>query len=108
MAQIDAKVKHVILDCDKVADAAAAADPSDTEGVRAFQACTQNGANPLGVPPTELDAWRKVGQGFAALHLGGTATLVGDLGVELNVNVMYLFPTHGVALEPSLGLIMGL
>ena len=108
LAQIDAKVKHPVIDCDAVAGAAAAADPSDTDGAQAYEACIQNGANPRGVPPTALDAWKKVGQGFAALHAGGTVTLVGDLAAELNLNVMTMFPARGFALEPSLGLVMGL
>lgn len=108
LAQIDAKVRHAVIDCDAVADAAASFDPSDADGSRAYQACVNEGADPFGVGPTLIDAWKKTGQAFVALHAGGTLTLIGDLAAELNVNAMFMFPGRGLALEPSLGLVMGL
>jgi hypothetical protein len=108
VAQVDAKVVHPVTDCHDVAAAAAASDPNDPDGANAYAMCISIGHETVGAPTTVLDAWKKVGRGFAALHAGGTVTLVGDLSVEVDVNLMYMFPTYGLVVEPSLGLVMGL
>ena len=60
------------------------------------------------LPETPIDAWKKTGQGFVALSLGGMLKLVGETGLLLNVNAMYMFPAAGIVLEPSLGVVTGL
>jgi hypothetical protein len=101
LAQVDAKVRHGVVDCEDVGQAAGGS-------ADAYAACVSSNAGATTVPTTELDAWKKEGQAFAALHAGGTLTLVGDLAAELNVNVMFMSPWGGVVLEPSLGVVMGL
>jgi len=101
IAQIDAKVHHYVVDCEDVAQAAGGTTD-------AYDACVNQDAGAGTVPPTPLDAWRKAGQVFAAVHAGGRVNLVGELAAELTVNVMFMSPWNDIALEPSLGLVMGL
>ncbi len=54
-----------------------------------------------------LDGWRKLGRTFAALSFGGLQNLGGHHNLLLNVNVMYMVPSSGIVLEPSLGYVFG-
>jgi hypothetical protein len=50
-----------------------------------------------------LDAWRKLGAGFASVSTGGLYNFAKHHGVQLNLNAMMFFPSVGFVLEPSLG-----
>lgn len=50
-----------------------------------------------------LDAWRKLGPVFGGVHLGVHYSITPRYGVLLNVNSMFMLPTTGIVLEPSLG-----
>ena len=50
-----------------------------------------------------LDAWRKLGTGFASVSTGGLYRFAKHQGVQLNLNAMMFFPAVGFVLEPSLG-----
>ena len=57
--------------------------------------------------PRKLDAWRKLGRTFAAINFGGLYSLAKHHGIQLNVNAMYMMPSSGIVLEPSLGYVVG-
>jgi len=56
----------------------------------------------------KYDVYKKMGQGFATLG-GGVVFPLGDrMGIQGNLNLMYMLPATGVVIEPSIGLVMGL
>ncbi|HEX6274578.1 MAG TPA: hypothetical protein VFZ53_16155 [Polyangiaceae bacterium] len=57
---------------------------------------------------TELDAWKKLGQGFGTATAGGVLWIADELGLQLNVNAMLMFPATGFVLEPSVGIVTAL
>jgi len=93
MAQVDAKVKVKIYDC------------SSSAGMSAPTGCEGNGG---AIPSREVDAWKKLGQGFAAIGGGMVYAVQPNLGIKANVNFMYMLGASGLVLEPSLGLVYGL
>jgi hypothetical protein len=56
----------------------------------------------------KLDAYKKLGQSFVTLGGGAMYAVTPSSGVQLNVNLMYMLPTSGLVIEPSLGYIFGL
>jgi hypothetical protein len=60
------------------------------------------------LPQRRVDAWKKLGQGFAAAGGGVVYAINPQLGVQANVNLMYMLGSSGPVLQPSLGLIYGL
>lgn len=54
------------------------------------------------------DAWRKMGQGFGTIGGGAIFPLGPNGGVQLNLNIMFMLPSSGTVLEPSLGYVIGL
>jgi hypothetical protein len=58
--------------------------------------------------PVMVDGWKKMGQVFGTVTLGGMFAFKDNMGVVLNANVMYLFPASGFVIEPSLGFALGL
>jgi hypothetical protein len=94
IAQVDGKVKVKVSDCSPLTDPA-------------FGQCT-NGQNPgVPVPQKELDAWRKMGQGFVTIGGGAMYAFKENIGAQLNVNLMYMLPTSGPVIQPSLGVVYG-
>jgi hypothetical protein len=97
MAQVDAKVSVTVYDCSmKVGQ----------EG----KDCAAGAPNVIqtSLPQKKVDAWKKLGQGFAAAGGGVVYAINPQLGIQANVNLMYMLGSSGPVLEPSLGLIYGL
>jgi hypothetical protein len=98
MAQVDAKVKVTIYDCSSTPDRPVAAG------------CP--GGAPAGtvnaIPAKQVDAWKKLGQGFVEVGGGLVYAIQPQLGVQANLNFMYMLGSSGPVLEPSLGLVYGL
>jgi hypothetical protein len=124
-AQVDAKVRIPEYDCthagvrtidpSDVAEQSQNWDPDDPavengNELTPFQQCR------LGkghydyklYKPVLVDAWKKMGQAFVSLGVGGMFALTDQLGVVLNLNVMLMLPAPGLVLEPSLGVEVGL
>jgi hypothetical protein len=57
--------------------------------------------------PTQVDAWKKMGQVFLSLGAGGMVAISEQLGVVLNLNGMLMLPASGLVLEPSIGVQYG-
>jgi hypothetical protein len=55
-----------------------------------------------------VDAWKKMGQLFISLGAGSMVAITDQLGVVLNLNVLYMLPASGLVLQPSLGVEYGL
>jgi hypothetical protein len=53
----------------------------------------------------KLDAWKMMGQGFVTLGGGALFPLGEVAALQANINVMYMLPSTGLVLEPSLGLV---
>jgi hypothetical protein len=98
LAQVDAKVKVSVADCPY-----ALSTPDYNNCVSGAK-----GFNTNLTKPYDLDAWRKMGQGFITAGGGLMYAFTPRLGAELNFNFMYMVPTSGPVLEPSLGLVYGL
>jgi len=98
MAQVDSKVQVTVYDC------------SGTTAMPSNPACQPNGtldpANPL--LARKVDAWKKLGQGFAEVGGGMVYAIQPQLGIQANLNLMYMLGSSGPVLEPSLGLVYGL
>lgn len=56
----------------------------------------------------QLDAYKKLGQSFITLGGGAMYAITQSSGVQLNLNLMYMLPTSGIVIEPSLGYVLGL
>jgi hypothetical protein len=55
----------------------------------------------------QLDAWRKMGTTFVGGGGGVLYNFNKTFGVQLNLNAMYMLPSSGIILEPSLGGVVG-
>jgi hypothetical protein len=99
LAQVDASVAVSVKDCALVG----------ARGSPAYSACAKGTAPPngTGLRSVELDAWKKLGQGFATLGGGLVYAFTETFGAQLNLNLMYTFPASGFVVEPSLGAIVG-
>ena len=102
LAQVDAKVtKRGVRDCLN----------KDETKPPTFNDCI--GRNATGTPKApagflespgeDLDAYKKMGQGFVTLGAGALYKLNPAFGLQLNLNVMIMLPTSGLVFEPSLG-----
>ena len=87
-AEVDAKVKMTVLDCGATACAGS--------------------VNPKSLPSVDLDAWKKLGLEFGTIGGGLVYAFQDRYGVQVDMNLMYTFPSSSVVLEPSIGFIVGL
>jgi hypothetical protein len=102
MAQVDAKMDAIVVDCSTLENGSPS-EPADD------LACAAGSPNPsVDHPKLNLDAYKKLGQGFVTFGLGAVYALTGGFGVQLNLNGMFMLPTSGAVIEPSLGLVFGL
>jgi hypothetical protein len=104
VAQVDAKTIVSQRDC------AATLDPSWSPADGSLEDCRAAGRSfdPEALPEVEVDAWKKMGQGFVAVSLGGMVELVAPANLLLNLNAMLMLPASGIVLEPSLGVVTAL
>ncbi|HKO48450.1 MAG TPA: hypothetical protein VJV79_12035 [Polyangiaceae bacterium] len=101
LAQVDGKVKVTLADCpydlpDAQYDLCVA---GDTSVANADNNVTQT---------YKVDAWRKMGQGFITAGGGVMYAFTDRLGAQLNLNLMYMLPSTGVVIQPSIGVVYGL
>jgi hypothetical protein len=78
VAQVDAKVTVLIAQ-----DCSAATGP-----------CT---------PTPEIDAYQQMGAAFVTLGGGGFVAIGRNYGINLNLNVQYMFPKAGLVVQPAAG-----
>ncbi len=91
MAQVDAKLPVTIVDCPLTDDACVNGAPGQNTGTQ-----------------RSLDAYKKLGQSFITIGGGAMYALTPNSGLQLNVNIMFMLPTSGQVIEPSLGYVFGL
>jgi hypothetical protein len=114
VAQVDAKVKVQVADCGSKLTGPAftqctngdpaydfAHGPTDANGVQTGLGATS------GVKTYHLDAWRKMGQGFITAGGGAVYAFKENFGAQLNINLMYMLPTSGPVIQPSIGIVYG-
>jgi hypothetical protein len=106
MAQVDAKVSVPERDCADTFDWS----PEQIAEHGTFDDCRQGKSNFdwRELEETNVDAWKKMGQGFGTVAIGGVLAFKDNMGIQLNFNVMYMLPATGIVMEPSLGFVMGL
>jgi hypothetical protein len=89
LAQVDAKLPVTVWDCpDATCAGAATKSPAGKE--------------------VKLDAYKKLGQSFVGLNGGVVYATSQNSGFQLNLNLMFMLPTTGQVIEPSLGYVIGL
>ncbi|MCA9631754.1 MAG: hypothetical protein KC766_29070 [Myxococcales bacterium] len=93
VAQVDASLTVTISDCSQLSGTAQ-------------QAC-KDGKPTETAPPAQLDAYKKLGQGFGGLGGGAMYAMTDSLGLVLDVNIMFMLPSSGQVIEPSLGIMKG-
>jgi hypothetical protein len=98
---VDAKLPVTARNCAQRANGSGPVDPQE------YTDCMATPPRGEGFP-VNLDAYKKLGQGFATLGGGAVFAITPKLGVQLNVNFMVLFPSSGFAIQPSLGGVYGL
>ena len=100
LAQVDAKVSVPVKDCGLLPQGSSVT----------YEDCAAGRVAPDHPDLTEvnLDAWKKMGQGFITLGGGATYAFTPSLGAQLNLNLMYMLPASGIVIQPSLGLTYGL
>jgi hypothetical protein len=99
LAPVDGKVVLSVKDCGLYA----------TRGTQAYADCA-NGtvpSNDARLRSVDLDAWKKLGQGFLTVGGGAVYAFTNTLGAQVNLNLMYSLPASGVVIEPSLGATLG-
>jgi len=101
VAQIDAKLPVTIVDCSNNKTR-----PPTDDGYKQCAAAPENA--PTSGSQLELDAYKKLGQSFVAVGGGAVYALSPNSGLQLNVNIMYMLPTTGQVIEPSLGYVIGM
>jgi hypothetical protein len=105
VAQVDAKVKVNVEDCPEALFHVQAG--SVTQGDQCAGGDTSYIKAPKQTRSYELDAWRKMGQGFITAGGGVMYAFKENVGAQLNVNIMYMLPTSGPVIQPSLGVTYG-
>lgn len=99
VAQVDAKLPVTVRDCGTIAG-----QPVDPAS-QIYKNCTRNQAQG---DPLELDAYKKLGQSFVTIGGGALYALSPNSGLQLNLNIMFMLPTTGQVIEPSLGYVFGI
>ncbi len=100
IAQVDSKVKVTLADC-----------PYDLPDMD-YYACT-NGDHSVAnadknVTQTyHVDVWRKMGQGFITAGGGVVYAITPQIGAQLNLNLMFMLPSTGFVMQPSIGVEYG-
>ncbi len=105
MAQVDAKVPVTVKDCAEDPQLGAAAGSVNPQEDCKAALTTFDQTQMADV---QLDAYKKLGQGFITLAGGLAFAFTEKMAVQLNVNFMYMLPSSGAVIEPSLGFTIGL
>ena len=101
MAQVDAKVAVTVSDCSSpMLNGQPPMSPQCEQGSTTI--------NPSSLQQRKIDAWKKLGQGFAEIGGGIVYAFKEQIGVQANLNLMYMLGSSGPVLEPSLGVVYGL
>lgn len=106
MAQVDAKVPVTVYDCSQPYIKANETDPDMDPPADCKTG--GDGTDQRRLRQKKLDAWKKLGQGFGVAGLGGVYAFKENMGIQANVNVMYMLGSSGFVIAPSLGFIYGL
>jgi hypothetical protein len=104
-AQVDAKTAVKVGDCAGT-PGGAPSKPGAEFAVDAtyYQECRQGVQKGAAL---ELEAYKKLGKGFAGIHAGMMYAIGRDSGVVVDLALQQMFPTSGQVIEPSLGYAVG-
>ncbi|HYQ31360.1 MAG TPA: hypothetical protein VER04_29205 [Polyangiaceae bacterium] len=99
IAQVDGRVKVKVADCEPI--------PLDQPDV--YEKCVAGDQSVHDqTTPTPMDVWKSMGQGFLTAGGGLTYAFTPNIGGQLNLNLMYMLPTAGFVMQPSIGIVYGL
>ena len=116
LAQVDAKVPVTVYDCGEPDEMGMGVDKDGMpfnwdacrRGVEPGPPPNNGGPEPTSLPQKKLDAWKKLGQGFAAGGAGLVFAIKDQIGIQVNAQFMYMLGASGPVIEPSLGFVYGL
>ncbi|MDX2051400.1 MAG: hypothetical protein SFV15_03355 [Polyangiaceae bacterium] len=114
LAQVDAKLQiKGVRDCNQLKDPVNDPINKGKNIATPFQKCVNGAVEAnqtafLQSAGDDVDAYRKMGQGFVTLGGGAMYKLGPRFGLQLNINAMIMLPTSGLVIEPSLGAVYGL
>jgi hypothetical protein len=96
LAQVDLRTKVVVSDC--------STESSYNEFLDCIEASgNYDSANDPDLPSRNLDAYKKLGRGFAGAGAGVVFAATDTVSAQLNLNLMYMFPDTGFVIQPSVG-----
>jgi hypothetical protein len=100
LAQVDAKIPDVLVpdDCGRITADKADNVPSPVDSLTCVP--STNGA-------IKVDAWKKLGTGFAAVGLGAVYAVSANTGLSFDLKFATFFGTSGFAVSPTLGIVQG-
>lgn len=101
MAQVDGKVKVTVKDC-AVDAQAGVVDPSEGDPIDQCIAPSYS-FDQTRMEDVKLDAYKKLGQGFVTGGLGLAYAFTPATALQLNFSFLYMLPSSGPVLQPSLG-----
>jgi hypothetical protein len=111
LAQVDARVPVTVYDCAKPLKDGTPIDNTDACSRAVPPNPTQpsaGGPNQADMQKTDLDAWKKLGQGFVGGGIGIVYAFKENMGLQVNGQFMYMLSSTGPVFQPSLGFIYGL
>jgi hypothetical protein len=109
MAQVDAKVPVTVSDCDPARVGMRGSGPMDKlDECETAVAPSMGGVDPDTLEKKELDAWKKLGQGFVMGGAGLVFAFKDQVGVQVNAQFLYMLGSSGPVIQPSLGFVYGL
>ena len=101
LAQVDGKVKVRVADCPETI----VSNDDYNKCITGDKSVANENYNVTESRP--MDVWRKMGQGFITAGGGVMYAFKENLGAQLNVNLMYMLPSSGMVIQPSLGVAYG-
>ena len=100
IAQVDGKVKVRVADCPESLD-----NETYNKCIAGDQSVANEDYNVTVSRP--MDVWRKMGQGFFDAGGGVVYAFTPQIGAQLNLNLMYMLPSSGMVIQPSIGVQYG-
>ena len=103
MAQVDAKVSVQVRELDPASNGDCPGGSYDANNDVVTDGCTRQDNRSA----QQLDAWKRMGQGFAEGGGGVLYAVTRSSGVIGELKLMVMFPTSGVVIAPNVGYAIG-
>jgi len=100
LAQVDGKVKVRVADCPETLD-----NETYNRCISGDKTVANEDHNVTVSRP--MDVWRKMGQGFITAGGGVMYAFTPQIAAQLNLNLMFMLPSSGFVIQPSIGAAYG-